>query len=508
MKNTYLTIVFLLILHISTQAQEQLIVAGQIKHLQDKTANLIFRPNLLIQQGLQFMDTIDAEGNFRLSFTLNQPFVGQFVHGKQNIPLFLHPGDSLYLAFDGKKMRRSIQFSGKTPCVANNRFLTTYYNKLTNDITLGSRDLIKQLEPFAYQYYGDSLQKYYHQSLTQYNQSHPLTDEFVALMQAKINYATAISYISYPYLHQRLNRSNSLPTLPDDYYDFLGKIALQWEQGVYLQEYVDFIDAYLSDQVMRNMQKEKGYDFSNMYGDKADIARQHLSNRPLYFMLAKLIMDGCMRGKIERLVPAYDYFNNHNPYAEYAKVVDKIYGDFKHLAAGNPAPDFPLETLDSQTINISDLKGKVVYVDFWATWCIPCKREFPHARKLKERFKEDEEEVVFLYISTDQAAEEEVWRKFVPENDMVGLQTMAKESRAALSNAYKLHSIPRYVLIDREGNIADSRAKRPSSSDGIYNDIKRLLNKKQGVMPHDNWNKIFEEIQDEVEYPLEEWEDE
>ena len=116
-------------------------------------------------------------------------------------------------------------------------------------------------------------------------------------------------------------------------------------------------------------------------------------------------------------------------------------------------------------------KGKVVYLDFWASWCRPCKNEMPHSAKLKEKLKG--KDVVFVYMSSDQ--NEAAWRKAVKELNIVGENFRTnKNVYQGYNSLLNVRYIPRYVLINKEGKIVDENAKRPSNPE-IINDIENLL---------------------------------
>ena len=139
---------------------------------------------------------------------------------------------------------------------------------------------------------------------------------------------------------------------------------------------------------------------------------------------------------------------------------------------GKPAPDFKLENLEGGQTSLSDFKGKVVYLDIWATWCRPCLEEMKKGKKLKEAFV-DNKEVVFLYVSIDKEADK--WRTYVKNNSIHGVHLISREgSEEKLLERYDVPYIPRFVLIDKEGNIVQYEAKPPSDAT-IEADIKALL---------------------------------
>lgn len=130
---------------------------------------------------------------------------------------------------------------------------------------------------------------------------------------------------------------------------------------------------------------------------------------------------------------------------------------------------------NNSSLSLNDVlkkyKGNVIYLDFWASWCGPCKREMPYSSKLKEEYKG--KDVVFVYMSTDKNAAQ--WENMITQLNMTGENYRASNKvKQEIVDRFNLQYIPRYVLINKEGKVADDNAKRPSDP-MVKSDIDRLL---------------------------------
>ncbi|HET7819303.1 MAG TPA: TlpA disulfide reductase family protein, partial [Bacteroidia bacterium] len=138
--------------------------------------------------------------------------------------------------------------------------------------------------------------------------------------------------------------------------------------------------------------------------------------------------------------------------------------EYEHLMPGKPAPYLQGISTDGRVIAISDFKGKVVFVDIWATWCKPCIEALPHILKLQNSFKNNNE-VLFIFLSNDSRENgDENWKKYLeahPEFKGQHLRARKEEDRP-LEEAWKVTGIPRYMLIDKKGNIIDAFVKNHS----------------------------------------------
>lgn len=127
------------------------------------------------------------------------------------------------------------------------------------------------------------------------------------------------------------------------------------------------------------------------------------------------------------------------------------------LKPGALAPDFVSQTVDGKDVRLSDYKGKVVILDFWATWCGPCIAAMPHTQDVAARFK-DQGVVVLANCTSDTRAKFQQWLKANQEKypDIVWTHDAAERSPDRVSRArYGVGGIPTQFIIDREGKVVD-----------------------------------------------------
>ena len=143
----------------------------------------------------------------------------------------------------------------------------------------------------------------------------------------------------------------------------------------------------------------------------------------------------------------------------------------KKLSVGAPAIDFTVSDAEGNKVKLSELKGKVVYIDFWASWCGPCIAQFKHTKKIKEHFAG--KDVVFVYVSIDEDAE--AWEKAMEKYELTGLHTRVDGWKGRIAADYGVNGIPAYFLVDREGKFATEDTPRPSNSEKLIEAIEALL---------------------------------
>ena len=154
--------------------------------------------------------------------------------------------------------------------------------------------------------------------------------------------------------------------------------------------------------------------------------------------------------------------------AETDRAIQKAAGLDRFELSGQPAPDFELPLLAGGTFKLSEQKGKVVVIDFWATWCGPCVRALPEMKKLAEAYAENPD-VVVVGFSTDEAKNRDQVEKLVAKNKLaypIGL------GPAEAKTAFKVSGIPCIVVVGQDGVV---QGRRVGFSPKLEKDLKRAV---------------------------------
>jgi thiol-disulfide isomerase/thioredoxin len=130
---------------------------------------------------------------------------------------------------------------------------------------------------------------------------------------------------------------------------------------------------------------------------------------------------------------------------------------------GKPAPAIALKTVDGKNVNLADMKGKVVLVDMWATWCPPCKKSLPHLEKLATD-KDLADKGLVVWGVNDKETKAEV-EKFMKDNKFTF--TVPMDEKADVLKAYFVSGIPTTVIVGRDGTVKDAFVGYGDGSDKL-----------------------------------------
>ncbi|MEM6717957.1 MAG: TlpA disulfide reductase family protein [Bacteroidota bacterium] len=463
-------------------------VSGQLPDYNDAAVKLVrvsdYFPGLKTNKTVAETMT-DAQGNFLFPIKDLTPDYYQIVVGKfprSPYDFFVNHGDSIHIkkdAYDTEDQKITITGLG----AENLQHLTKDYevfpiDKLLRKIKRGKFETALTFKSFL-----DSIQTLRLQTLEANTQ---LNKEIKADFKNDILVQHAELLLSH--LERRnytMNQEFTYHFPSDEYMKFLDKIDLK-HQNIESTHYKSFAGTYLQHKTRIALQDLKELWYKQQLAWKFNYI-ESLDKTEWTDILALSTVKNYSMDLMEK-----DFFEEFTDFQKSFTFKQeknkKLYAmnskDYLRLEPGEKAPNFQLEDAQGNPVKLSDYKGKVVYIDFWGTWCSPCIQEIPEAMKLQEKYKDDP--VVFLYVALEYDQENvDNWKNFIQGKDerfqkyldkpFPGVHVVARKQFNNKEIApYKLNFAPTYVLIDQQGTIVDARADRPKE---ISVEIDKLLNK-------------------------------
>jgi len=136
---------------------------------------------------------------------------------------------------------------------------------------------------------------------------------------------------------------------------------------------------------------------------------------------------------------------DQEPKGAYVALARKMIDDPRR-ARENFAPEFAFTSLDGDYVTLADLRGKVIVLDFWATWCGPCTASVPDLRNLHRKYATNPS---FVMIGVSADFDDGVWRQFTSQNKMLWIHYRDQDRK--IQRAFGIHAYPTYIVIDHEG---------------------------------------------------------
>ncbi len=185
--------------------------------------------------------------------------------------------------------------------------------------------------------------------------------------------------------------------------------------------------------------------------------------------LTRLLQEKVENGDIapvQSLIERYKRTVKKGPFKE---VFLKKYADlYQRTVQNNPLPGCVIADAASLREGkvfadlIEKYKGKVVYIDIWATWCQPCLMEMKNSQILRQKFRGKDVAFVYLCISSPQ---EPLWKKLIALHAIEGENYWLNDKqREELNKTFSIRSVPRHLLVDKQGKVSDQDAPGPGSS--------------------------------------------
>ena len=353
-------------------------------------------------QDTTYSTTATANGTFTISFNLDSTTYLNFGHGIETTAMYVHPGDKIKLTIDTELFDETIEYKGSS----SSSFLAKKYLLEEGNDFFGKVYYMSSGE--AYKAVLDSFK------IDVINEFGEITDS--AFINSEI---TSIDEKNTYFI----GRQEKLANYSVDVKTYM------WETRNIARDF-NFYTA---------LDSLNSTDFNNM-------AEQ-------YTAAFQTLLDNVTDA--EFLVTAQEKIKKTtDSWVERKTAVDNMPKE------GEPAIDFNYPNIEGNKISLTSFKGKLVYVDVWATWCGPCKAEIPSLQKLETDYHG--KDITFMSVSVD--TDKEAWEKMVAEKELGGVQLWA-DGWSKITKDYAIFGIPRFMLFDSEGNVISTNAPRPSSDE-------------------------------------------
>ncbi|MCC3157849.1 TlpA family protein disulfide reductase [Hymenobacter sp. 15J16-1T3B] len=453
------------------------VVTGHIEHPASRRVALFLGNHPVTRRPLRAVwGELDEANNFRLEVP-DLPFGQQaeFVHGGETAELYLTPGDELHLALDAEQFDETLTYTGRG-ANANNYLAQRFLRFYDFPLPSGPPPARDQAAPRSWrtpeqdQRLSDSLQQGEHAFLRSYAAEHPLPADFERFARTSIAYASAAGNLWYPYLKRRKEQNPDWPT-PPGYYERLRQLpSLDSAMRQHSAEWATLLECYLSTVLYNSPRPVTAKELP------AQLTAHFGSSRTRDVVMAQYCVYVLQSQKLTAAQPFVAALQQMTRDTLLVNPVQRLYARKYKLSGGRPAPDFTVRDATGKPVRLSDFRGKVVYLDFWASWCAPCLQEMPASAALREKYAK--QDVVFLYVSVD--TKEPAWKGALAKPLLTGPNARhgwAQGFETPAAKAYSIESIPAYFIIDRQGQLRGSAAPRPSAGQATIDALNEALAK-------------------------------
>ncbi|MCU0470052.1 MAG: TlpA family protein disulfide reductase [Arcicella sp.] len=407
------------------------------------------------------ISTLDSLGNAKLEFSIFHPQFLKLKIGKKKKELFFFPNDTTSIIFDTTE--QNVSFIGKS--VEQNDFLFNS-DKLFQEFAypIGGSD-ISSLSIDSFLNRVDSINIIQEKKYKNFSTNSIFSDEIKNILNAviplKLLSLKMNRYLTYynPIHYKTSNIPNSLLDL-ESQTPLNSKLL---KSG--MNNYIIVLNFYLEIIVSK--------DWSSVEKDSLKISDKYLkiafekinkNKQPLEikeYLLANSLYNSLKYGKGILFETYFSYFEQQFPNSPYLNKINEKLNDWIIITNNKIAPNFTATTHSGDKFDFNLLKDKVVYIDVWATWCIPCIKEIPSLKRLQDKYNINSK-VLFLNISIDDNRDD--WLTFLSNNlDFKGIHlNQLDDDRKLMRDKYQISSIPRYILLNK-GLIVNALAPPPSS---------------------------------------------
>lgn len=392
---------------------------------------------------LQF--PLDADGNAQVALAGVDAAYIKLYHGREMLRLYVEGGDKAALSFKGGRMANTYAFEGEKQQVVKYLNTVSLVALADEEYALGLDEYAARLSEKE----NDALK------LLEANDFSEV-GVFEKMEQGRIRYSYASALMMYPVGHTFM--AHDMTYKPDEaYYEAVRKYAVEDALWASLDEYRSFIAEAM------HVLDEKSRGLRDVYPKNvaqvkyaADFFKDKSVREAIIHHIATTYVDNFGVKDITELENLYHtYVKDEAMLASMQAKVDR----WDMSLPGKMSPEFKAVDINGKEYTLADFRGKYVYIDMWATWCGPCKREMPYLKALEAEF--EGAQIVFLGLSVDK--DKQAWEKMVRSGELTGVQ-LYLGTQSKFQEAYKIDGIPRFILIGKDGRIISNDMTRPSEA--------------------------------------------
>lgn len=421
---------------------------------------------------------LSATGDFQLTLPdLKGASAAELSYAGQRTPLYLLPGDQVQLTLDFAHFDESVVYTGRGSA-ANNYLARALWQFEYGPGEHASRpldQLTATTTPAQLRAQADAFRAHRLAFLRTYAAAHALPAAFVRDATQHIDLQWASTLISYPGVYQL--RFDEAVLLPATYFQFLAQLPLPTLEA-YVQRNpseMGTVMPFLLNCAASPYLLPTGSLPADSAAGRALYARATQTfGRTVYrdIVVLNLLVNQLHANNLAGVQAAYPAFRAQTRDSMLQQNMRQMLQAEQRLGAGQLAPAFTLTDNAGRSVSLSELRGKVVYLDFWGTWCKPCMSEMPASRHLKEKFAG--RDVAFVYIAVNDP--EEKWQRALAEAQLTSPASVHLRARDhQVAELYDVRGFPSYFLIGRDGRIVLPHAPRPSAAKEAAAAIERAL---------------------------------
>ena len=417
--------------------------AGEQTLLSIQVENPTAREVVLVYHGQMKSVVLDESGAAQMDLSGYDALYAKLYYGRNFKSVYFEKGDEVTVTFNGTDFQNTFSFEGeKAPAVE-------YLNRV-------------RLTALPDEEYALPFNEFYAKTVAKENDAVALLEanalegvgNFLHMEKGRNRYAYGATLLMHSVGHKMMTRDiYYIPS--NEYYDVLESYLVEDEAWVDLEEYRAFVveTAHVLDAANRQVTDLYPKTVAQMKYIAGRFKSEKVRNTLLHYLAATYV-DRHGIDNIQDLENIYfTYVKDEVLLADYKAKFDK----WDLSRPGKPSPEISAVDVDGKQWTLADFRGKYIYIDMWATWCAPCRREMPYLKALEEKFKDAQ--IVFLGLSTD--SDKTKWEAMVKTGELTGVQLFLGP-QSAFQKAYQIDGIPRFILLDKEGKIIDNNMSRPS----------------------------------------------